>query len=137
MVTRIQLLFSIASLGTDVLHEGIVCHQGAELCLEESLKLNRAILWAAERCALWSLRNGGPLLASTNNQELTAECRIIIKRIILHVASECDFFGTVGFVRAMQLFDNLIIAVATFVGSIDRSVFGVLDCNQGLSRMAG
>jgi drug/metabolite transporter (DMT)-like permease len=35
--------------------------------------------------------------------------------ILLHIAAVCNVCGTMGFVRAMQYFDNIIIAVATLL----------------------
>jgi drug/metabolite transporter (DMT)-like permease len=35
--------------------------------------------------------------------------------ILIHVALVCNIMGTMGFVRAMQYFDNIIIAVATLL----------------------
>lgn len=35
--------------------------------------------------------------------------------ILLHIAVICNFLGTMGFVRAMAYFDNIIIAVATLL----------------------
>lgn len=41
-----------------------------------------------------------------------AEHRIVV---LLHIALVCNVLGTMGFVRAMQYFDNIIIAVATLL----------------------
>jgi drug/metabolite transporter (DMT)-like permease len=35
--------------------------------------------------------------------------------IVLYVALVCNIIGTMGFVRAMEFFDNIIIAVATLL----------------------
>lgn len=57
--------------------------------------------------------------------------------IVLHVALICNVCGTMGFVRAMQYFDNLIIAVATLLEPMIASLIaaavgvGVLPGLQG------
>jgi drug/metabolite transporter (DMT)-like permease len=46
--------------------------------------------------------------------------------ILLHIALVCNVVGTMGFVRAMQHFDNIIIAVATLLEPICATLIAVL-----------